>query len=128
MSNVRDIKLMMNNATPEEMAKIQNISKSIKYLSISFPLMVVAYALIYAFAQDSIFIYAVIPFVLFFCFSVIRLTWVGYSKFMGVVSLFSIALPPAFFVIMLLAYSKAISFAKSKGIKFGFMGGVTQAP
>jgi branched-subunit amino acid transport protein AzlD len=117
---------MIINATAEDMAKIESISKAIKYLSISLPLMVIAYVFVYTFAQDTIFIYAVIPFVLFFCFSVIRLAWVGYSKFMGVVSLFSLLLPPAFFVMMIVAYSKATSFAKDKGIKFGFMGDITQ--
>lgn len=106
--------------------KITKLSSAIKFLNLSFLLMVFVYVAIYAFAWDTIFMYAAIPFVLAFWISVIRLSSISYGLVMATVSIFAILFPPGLILIMLLSYSRAVHFIKQEGLKISFMGEVVE--
>ena len=110
-----------------EMKKIQQLSKAITFIGISFLLMVLSYVIVYTFEKQSPLLYIVVPFVLMFWASSIYLTWLAYGKFMSFICIFTLLFPPAIFLIMLLSYSRATVFIKSKGLKLGFSGAIRQA-
>lgn len=109
-----------------EYAKALKIGSTIKFLSLSFIFMVAMYGIIYAFFQGTNFIYAVVPFVLAFWLSVTRLSWLAYSPIMGVISFFSIVIPPATFLIMLLSYSRSSKYIKDNNFKMSFLGAISE--
>lgn len=120
--------LDLNNEASLEYAKALKMGSAIKYLSFSFIFMVAMYGVIYFFFQGTDFVYAVIPFVLVFWLSVTRLTWLSYSPLMGIVSFFSIIIPPAILLIMLLSYSRATKFIKDNKLNMSFLGTIVEQP
>ncbi len=103
---------MSNDSTNIE-KKRKNISAALKATGISLLLMVLAYLGVYLISPEGPLNYAVIPFVVAYWLSVIWLSAAGYSKFMGFVAFVSILIPPAVFVVMLLAYSRASGYMKA---------------
>ncbi len=106
--------------------KLEKLASAIKFLTISFISMVVIYAAIYAMAIDSYLVYAVVPFVIAYWLSVVRLSWLAYGPFMGAISIVAIAFPPLVLLFMILSYSRASKYIKNQGGALKFSGALAK--
>ncbi|WP_374679682.1 hypothetical protein [Hydrocarboniphaga effusa] len=96
----------------ENETKRKKMSRALQITGITLALMVAVYVVIYAFKLEAPLIYAVVPFVIAYWLSVVWLSVLAYSWFMGAIAFVSPILPGSTFVIMLLAYSRASRFLK----------------
>jgi len=103
----------MSSESPDN-TKGRRLSLAIKATGITLALMVAVYAVIYALALREPVVYVVVPFVVAYWLSVVWLSSLAYSWFMGFIALVSPLLPGSTFVIMLLAYSRASHFLKKQ--------------
>lgn len=92
--------------------KRRKLQLALRYTGVSLLLMVMSYMGVYAAGIKDSLLYVVVPFVFAYWLSVVWLVGLSYSWFMGTVAFLSILLPPLVFVIMLLAYSRAVKYLK----------------
>lgn len=113
----------MNNENVLE--KLTTVSSSVRFLTISFLLMVLAYLFTYLIGGGDLVIYLVIPFAIIYWLSVVWISWVVYGPVMCFVAVVGIAIPPLLLVIMILSYSRAPALVKNNEMRLSFWGRLT---